>query len=186
MLIGALGEQAERFEQLCHGGEAELGPDPAAPLAVLDFQIPDAAAGLGVGFAGQGLETSEHLGFAGGVVGGPAGEVLPADGQAHLLRLNPAQQLRNTREGGGVFCKALPDLLPTDLALSQPFGSGELTVFGGIELELFFPGEAKDRPLFLAAALLEGRWICHPLQEVADGIRNQVGVEVFSFQPLAE
>jgi hypothetical protein len=155
-LIGALGEQAKRFEQLRHGGEPELGPDPAAPLAVLGFQIPDAAAGLGVGFAGQCLETSEHLGFAGGVVGGPAGEVLAADGQAHLLGLDPAQQFGDTREGGGVFCKALPDLVPTALPLVKPFGSGELTVFGRIELELFFPGGGKDCPLFLAAALLEG------------------------------
>ena len=110
---------------------------------------------------------------------------MPADGQAHLLRLNLAQQLRDTREGGGVFCKALPDLVPTALALSQPFGSGELTVFAGIELELFFPGGGKDCPLLLAAALLEGRWIRHPLQEVTDRIRNQVGVEVFRLQPLA-
>ena len=171
-MIGALGEQAERLKQLCHGGEPQLGPNPAAPLAVLGLQIPDAAAGLGVRFAGQGLETSEHLVFSRGVVGGPAGEVLPAHGQAHLLGLDPAQQLRDTREGGGVFCKALPDLVPTALALGEPFGSGELTVFGGIELELFFPGGGKDCPLFLAAALLEGRWIRHPLQEVADRIRN--------------
>ena len=83
---------------------------------MLGFQIPDAAAGLGMGFAAQGLETCENLVFTGGVVGGPAGEVLPANGQAHLFGLDSAQQLRNTREGGGVFCKALPDLLPTTLA----------------------------------------------------------------------
>ena len=116
-LTGALGQATERFEQQRQGRETELGPDPAAPLAVLGFQIPDAAAGLGVGFAVQALETCEHLVFAGGVVGGPSGEVFPADGQAHLLGLDPAQEFGDTREGGGVFCKALPDLVPTALAL---------------------------------------------------------------------
>ena len=33
--------------------------------------------------------------------------------------------------------------------------------------------------------MLERRWIRHPLQKVADRIRNQVGVEVFRLQPLA-
>jgi hypothetical protein len=100
-----------------------------------------------MGFAGEALETSEHLVFAGGVVGGPTGEVLSADGQTHLLRLDAAQQLGNAREGVGVVGKALPDLVPTALPLGEPFGGRKLTVFGGIELELLLPdgGSALQR-----------------------------------------
>lgn len=62
------------------------GLNPTEPRAEVHLEIPD----------GQ----NEHLLLAGGVVGRPTGEVLPAPGQAHLLGLDAAQQFGQLLDQG--------------------------------------------------------------------------------------
>ncbi|MEB3167382.1 MAG: hypothetical protein VKK97_01475 [Synechococcaceae cyanobacterium] len=79
----------------------------------------------------------------------------------------------------------MPDLAPAPFALGQPFRGSELSVFAGIELELFLPDGAECAPALLTAAQLEGPGIRQPLQQVADGVVGQKGIEVVRLQLFA-
>ena len=132
------------------------------------------------------MERLQHFQLAGVVVRWPAGEILDAvESQPHLLGLHSPQQFRDAWEGRWIVGKALPGLVPSIRAVGQPFGSRELTILGGIELELFLPDCSECTPTFFPAAQLEALRIRHPLQQVASGVFCEQGVEVFCLQTLA-
>ena len=61
----------------------------------------------------------------------------PPTARPILLGLDPAQQLRDAWEGGGVFCKALPDLVPTALALGERSAAESSPPMAGSNLSSF-------------------------------------------------